>query len=211
MPTTAGSQQGGRRHTMESARDERPIKFHRIAHPGMKSVAAIFYGDSSTAIASRKYRRPLSKGRGACPPPPPHPHPSLPSSPPFSSVCLSDSLSLCSCMFIIMNNGSIIFYLFVYCLSRLVLLLLFSLSIFHLISSLARSSCQTGLNEPKLQSSENKVFEFSLSLSLMVEATRQVGRQRQTSTQRANQTDRKINRQAGRQTDFIFDSQSAPR
>ena len=31
---------------------------------------------------------------------------------------------------------------------------------FHLFSSLARTSCQTGLNEPKLQSLENKVFEF---------------------------------------------------
>ena len=42
---------------------------------------------------------------------------------------------------------------------------------FHLFSSLARTSCETGLNEPKLQSLENKVFEFefefefSLSLS----------------------------------------------
>ena len=31
---------------------------------------------------------------------------------------------------------------------------------FHLFSSLARTSCYTGLNEPKLQSLENKVFEF---------------------------------------------------
>ena len=34
---------------------------------------------------------------------------------------------------------------------------------FHLFSSLARTSCQTGLNEPKLQSLENKVFEFEFS------------------------------------------------
>ena len=36
----------------------------------------------------------------------------------------------------------------------------------HLFSSLARTSCYTGLNEPKLQSLENKVFEFEFEFSL---------------------------------------------
>ena len=42
----------------------------------------------------------------------------------------------------------------------------FFFSIFRLISILARTSCFIGLNEPKLQPWENKVFEFEFSVSL---------------------------------------------
>ena len=43
---------------------------------------------------------------------------------------------------------------------------LFVFKIVRLISTLAKSGCQTGVNKPKPQALENKVFEFVLSLSL---------------------------------------------
>ena len=43
---------------------------------------------------------------------------------------------------------------------------IFVFKIVRLISTLAKSGCQTGLNKPKLQALENKVFKFELSLSL---------------------------------------------
>ena len=70
-----------------------------------------------------------------------------------SSLALSKYFNrfCCSCMFITIIRGSVIFYLFVYCLSCLninrvckVFLLVFSyncFSTFHLFSSLARTSC----------------------------------------------------------------------
>ena len=83
-------------------------------------------------------------------------------------------------MFITINSGSIIFYLFVSCLSCLninrvcktfilILFLYNCFSSFHLFDSLARTSCKTGLNKPKLQSLENKVFEFEFEFSCSLE------------------------------------------
>ena len=85
-------------------------------------------------------------------------------------------------MFITINSGSIIFYLFIYCLSCLninrvckifsIYIFLYNcFSSFHLFGSLAGTSCQTGLNEPKLQSLESKFSSSSsssLSLSLFL-------------------------------------------
>ena len=55
----------------------------------------------------------------------------------------------CSCMFITINSGSILFYLFIYCLSCLninrvcktFLFLYNCFTSFHLFDSLARTSC----------------------------------------------------------------------
>ena len=77
-------------------------------------------------------------------------------------------------MFITINSGSIIYYLFAYlsCLNvnRVCKVNLFSFfssrSFCHLSGSLARTSCQTDLNEPKLQSLENKAFEFEFAFEL---------------------------------------------
>ena len=76
-------------------------------------------------------------------------------------------------MFITINSGSIIFYLFKYCLSCLninrvcktFLFLYNCFSSFHLFDSLTRTSCYIGLNEPKLQFLEKK-FSSSSSLAL---------------------------------------------
>ena len=81
-------------------------------------------------------------------------------------------------MFITISSGSIIFYLFVYCLSCLNVEFVKLISVFsfwrnplpltsfcHLISSLARTNCETGLNEPKLHKACPWKIKFSSSSS----------------------------------------------
>ena len=79
-------------------------------------------------------------------------------------------------MFITFNSGSVCVCVCVYIYNCLILfkpiLVEFvNLSIFHLISSLARTSCNTGLNEPNQQSLEDKCSSWNslpISLSLSV-------------------------------------------